>query len=181
MRLPHAPRQELGLQLPSLVVISLVVIGRAVIAGTLAGPTKRVGRDLRKAPAHGFARIVLAVLDDVVALGASDLARIDLAQRVAPEDVPRIDPRVVDAQRRAVEDAGQNSDILNGAAFEHPREMDLALAFVRGAVVAMNGCGKSPMPDQPAVEAHLAGAVNRRLVAMKRMDERAHGRNSRLA
>ena len=126
-------------------------------------PTERVGRDLRKAPAHGFARIVLAVLDDVVALGASDLARIDLAQRVAPEDVPRIDPRVVDAQRRAVEDAGQNSDILDGAAFEHPREMDLALAFVRGAVVAMNGCGKSPMPDQPAVEAHLAGAVDRGL------------------
>jgi len=78
---------------------------------------ERVGRDLRKAPADGFAGVVLAVLDDVVAARTSDLARIELPRRVAPKDMPSIDAGIVDSQRRAVKDAGQNPDVLNGAAF----------------------------------------------------------------
>src|SRR5579863_7443741 len=119
LRSRRAPGEELGLQLPG-----LELQGLAVVAGTFAGPAERAGCDLRKTPAHGFAGVVLAVLDDVGALGAADLARVDLAHRIAPEDVPGIDAGIVDAQRRAVEHAGKNPHVLDGAAFERPAEMD---------------------------------------------------------
>src|SRR5579863_377753 len=90
LRSRRAPGEELGLQLPGLELQGLELQGLAVVAGTFAGPAERAGCDLRKTPAHGFAGVVLAVLDDVGALGATDLARVDLAHRIAPEDVPGI-------------------------------------------------------------------------------------------
>src|SRR5579872_4512224 len=101
-RSSRAPGEELGLQfpgleLPGLELPGLELPGLAVVARAFSGPAERAGRDLRKTPAHGFAGIVLAVLDDVGALGAADLSRVDLAHRIAPEDVPGIDAGIVDA------------------------------------------------------------------------------------
>jgi hypothetical protein len=45
-------------------------------------------------------------------------------ERVAPEDVPSVDPRVVDAERRAVEEVLQDPDILDGPALQNPGEAD---------------------------------------------------------
>ncbi|MFL5313618.1 MAG: hypothetical protein ACJ8A0_00880, partial [Microvirga sp.] len=55
-----------------------------------------------------------ALLHDVDATGAADLARVVLLQRVAPQDVPGVEGGVVDAQRRAEENARQDPDVLDG-------------------------------------------------------------------
>ena len=144
--------EELGLQLP----------GLAVVARAFAGPAERAGRDLRETPAHGFAGVVLAVLNNVGALGAADLARVDLAHRIPSEDVPGVDAGIVDAQRRAVEHAGKNSHVLDGATFERPAEMDFARPLVPTAVVAVDRGVHGPGADQPAVELELVGAIRRR-------------------
>src|SRR5215471_10340117 len=121
----HAPSQELGLKLPAL----------AVVARAFAQPTKRSWCYVGKAPAHGFSRIVFADLNDVASLRPPDLARVELPDRIAPQDVPGVDSRVVNAQRRAMEDARQDPDVLNGASFEHPAKIDLAGAAMRAAIV----------------------------------------------
>src|SRR5262249_55184417 len=89
----HAPREELDLQTPV-----LAAVGRA-----LADPVERVGRDLGEAPAQRGAFAARAFLHDVVAARAADLVEKGLLHRVVPEDVPGIEPRIVDAQRRTVE------------------------------------------------------------------------------
>src|SRR5271155_5064347 len=66
-------------------------------------PVERVARDLDEAPAHRAAAIVLAELDDVPPVRAADLPRVILLHRVTPQNVPGIDPGVVDPQGRAVE------------------------------------------------------------------------------
>jgi hypothetical protein len=149
----------------------------AAVARALAAPAKRGGRYVRKAPAHGFARIVRADLDDVVALRLADLPGIELPERIAPKDMPRVDGGVIDPQRRAVEHAGQYPDILNGATFEHPAEVDFARTAIRAAVVQVKGRIHGPAANQPAVEFHLVGAVGGRLVGSKSFDEGryAHG------
>src|SRR5262249_6963027 len=159
--LRRTSREVLGLKLPSF----------APIGGAFADPTKRIARDLGKAPAHRFAGLVRALLDDVVALCAADLARIELSHRVAPKDMPGIEAGIVDAQRRAVEHAGQNPDVLDGAAFEHPAEVNLTNVLVLCAVVAMDDCVHGPASNQPAIEFHLVRAVARRTGGMKRIDE----------
>src|SRR6185295_10947435 len=71
--------------------------GRAAVARALAEPAERVGFDACETPAHEVARVVLAFLHDVIAVRATDLARVELAHRIAPEDVPGIDTGVVNA------------------------------------------------------------------------------------
>src|SRR5262245_23242110 len=137
-----AAGEEFGLGLP----------GGAAVARALTEPAKRVRRDVVEAPAHQVAGVVLAVLNDGLAARTTDLAAIELPHGIAPQDVPGIDVGVVDAQRRAVEDARQNPDILDGAAFENPAEMDFALAFVLAAVVEMDDGVHFPVADQPAVQ-----------------------------
>jgi len=104
-----------------------------------------------------------------------------LPQRIAPKDMPGVYSRIVDAQRRAAEDSGQNPHVLDGAAFEHPAEMNFALAVMLGAVVAVYGRAKSPASDQPTIESHLVGAIGCRAVATKRVDKRTwdHDQDSR--
>src|SRR6202035_2216871 len=93
----YAAGKELRLKLP----------GRAVVEGALAEPTEGFWRYLDKAPADPSAGIVFSLLHDVVAARAADLARIVLLQRVVPQDVPGVEARVVDPQRRAVGAAGK--------------------------------------------------------------------------
>src|SRR5262249_48965731 len=89
-------RVELRLQLP----------GLAVIARELAKPTECVRCHVGEAPAQRHTSVVLSDLHDVAILSAAELTRVELLQRVAPKDVPGSEPGIVDAQGRAVEDAG---------------------------------------------------------------------------
>src|SRR5262245_52460260 len=98
----EAVGEELGLQLP----------GRTTVARALAEPVERIGRDVDETPAHRCAGIILALLHDVLAARTAELPPIELPQRVAPENVPCVEAGIVDPQRRAVEDAGQNPDVL---------------------------------------------------------------------
>jgi hypothetical protein len=82
----HPACEELGLQMP----------GRAAIARALAVPTERVPRDLAEPPPGRVAGIVRALLHDLRAVGTANLARVELPERVAPQDVPRVEAGVVD-------------------------------------------------------------------------------------
>src|SRR5262245_38590051 len=144
-----ASRAELGLDVP----------GLANIARALAKPAERVGFDVREAPAYEVTRVVLAVLHDVIPACPTDLACVELAHRVAPEDVPGIDAGIVNPQRRAVEHAWQDPHVLNGSSFEHPAEMDLADPLVLRSIVGVDDGIHLPSPDQPAIEAELGDAV----------------------
>src|SRR5512134_2297277 len=115
-----AARTELGLELP----------GRATVARTLAAPTERVRRDLGKAPPDGVASIVLALLHNIVAVSTADLGRVILSLRIAPQDVPSVDTRVIDTQSRPVKDVRQNPHVLDGAPLQHPAEVDFAGSLV---------------------------------------------------
>ena len=117
--LGNSPCEKFGLKLPSF----------AVVARAFANPVKRRWRDLGEAPAHGLAGIVLADLDNVVPLRPPDLAGVELSQRIAPEDVPGVERGVINPQCGAVEDARKSPDILDGAAFQHPTEMDFTIAL----------------------------------------------------
>src|SRR5262249_50322539 len=85
-----------------------------------AEPVERIRRHLGEAPPHRQAGFVLAVLHDVPAARPADLAAVELAQRIAPQDVPGVAFRVVDAQRAPVEHVRQDPDVLDGATFQHP-------------------------------------------------------------
>src|SRR6185312_14162577 len=143
----------------------------AAVERTLAAPAEAVGRDIGEAPAHRHALAGRALLHDVPAARAAELAREVLLYGVAPEDVPGIERGVVDAQGRAVERARQDPDVLDGASVERPNEMNFALAFVRLAVVEMHGRAEHPVADQPAIEAHLVGAIGGRAVADEAADK----------
>ena len=62
--------------------------GIAVGSSFLADPMEAVGSDLGETPSRFQAARILADLDDVLALGPPDLARVVLVERVAPDDVP---------------------------------------------------------------------------------------------
>src|SRR5882672_10224404 len=85
--------------------------------------------------------------------------------------MPSVETGIVDPQRGAVKDARQDPDVLDGAAFEHPAEMNFAPAALLGAVVLMNDGIHLPVADQPAVKTHLVGAVGRRAAGMERVDK----------
>src|SRR5262249_37915530 len=80
LALPHTSREHLHLQPPR--------AARRVDA--FAEPVERIRRDLGEAPPHRQAGFVLAVLHDVLAAGAAELAAVELAQRIAPQDVPGV-------------------------------------------------------------------------------------------
>ena len=123
---------------------------------------KRVACYLGKTPTGGLACAVAAVLNNIFAAGATDLTGVELLERIAPHDVPGIQARIVNAQRRAVIDAGQYPDVLNRPAFENPAEMDFSVPFVLGAIVEVPNSFHAPATDQPAVETHLIGPVRGR-------------------
>jgi hypothetical protein len=70
---------------------------RLLVEGSLAEPSERIGRDFREAPPKCNAAVGLAQLNDILALRPADLPGEVLSNRIAPDDVPRIDARVVDA------------------------------------------------------------------------------------
>src|SRR5215207_3283494 len=80
-RSTFSPGAEIGLQLP----------GGAAVQRALAGPPEAVRGDLGEAPARRGAAVGGAFLHDVAAAGAADLARVELLQRVAPQDVPGVE------------------------------------------------------------------------------------------
>src|SRR5215207_10239253 len=133
---------KIGLQLP----------GGTAVERAFAGPAEAVRRDLGEAPARRDAAVGGALLHDVTAAGAAELARVELLQRVAPQDVPGVEAGVVDPECRAEEEARQDPDVLDGAALEHPGEMDLALAGVSRAVIGMHRGIEAPVADEPAIE-----------------------------
>src|SRR2546421_8209704 len=65
-----------------------VALGRSF----LADPMEAVGSDLSETPSSFQTARVIADLDNVLTLGAPDLARIILVERVSPDDVPATDP-----------------------------------------------------------------------------------------
>jgi hypothetical protein len=113
--------EELGLAVPI----------RTAIGRALAQPAERVGRDLGEAPADRGTGIVLAVLHDGAAAGATDLPSVQLLQRIAPENVPSVDAGIVDPQCRAVKKSRQYPHVLNGAAFERPSGVDFTATGVQ--------------------------------------------------
>src|ERR1019366_3390886 len=112
-----------------------------------ASPAKGIRRDLAKAPSDQSPVRSGPELNDVVALRAADHVEKILGDRIGPLDLPRIDPRIVDPQRRAIGiDVGRrvtttqfaarrdNPDVLDRAAFQRPTEMPFALAPALRAV-----------------------------------------------
>ena len=87
------------------------------IRGALAAPAERIVHDLAEDPADlGFrfpsltrpikprqAGRFLAFLHDILTVRAADLAKVNLVERIVPENVPGIKARIVDTQRCAVE------------------------------------------------------------------------------
>ena len=76
--------------------------GVALGISFLADPMEAVGGDLGETPSGFQAARVIAELDDVLPLGPPDLVRVIPVERVVPYDVPAIDPRIEDAQCRAI-------------------------------------------------------------------------------
>src|SRR5688572_26044751 len=151
--------------------LRLELPGQAAIARALAKPAERVRRDVGEAPAHPLARVVGALLHNVLPARAAELARVVLLHRIAPENVPGIDAGVINAQRRAVKEAGQDPDVLDGATLQHPSEMNFARALVLRAVVGMDDGVHPPASDQPAVETHFVRAIGRRPCGAQRIEE----------
>ena len=113
-----------------------VAIGRSF----LADPMKAVGSDLSETPSGFQTARVIADLDNVLTLGPPDLARVILVERVSPDDMPATDPRIEDAQSRAIHSGRRRAprpdpDVLNRATFEHPAEMDFSSRLLDCAVV----------------------------------------------
>ena len=98
--------------------------GCSAVGREFSQPAKRVHGDIGKAPARVRAVVGFAQLDDVRSVRPANLSTVELPERVAPEDVPGVYPRVVDAERRAVEEVRQDPDILDGPALQNPGEAD---------------------------------------------------------
>ena len=64
--------------------LELGLPGFALVSRAFAVPSKRVGRNVSKAPSSQFARIIRAFLHDVASFLTSDLTRVVLLQRIAP-------------------------------------------------------------------------------------------------
>src|ERR1700737_397673 len=123
-------------------------------------------------------------LNDIVALFATNHGEKILCDGIDPLDLPCVDPRIVNPQRRAIGiDVGRGSamtqfaasrhdpDILDGAAFQNPAEMPLALTLTLRPVVEKPGDVEIPGADQPSVEVHLAGAIGGRAVSGQRIEK----------
>src|SRR5690606_29128390 len=141
--------------------------GIAVGGPFLADPMEAVGGDLGETPSRFQAARVLADLDNVLALGPPDLTRIILVERVAPDDVPAAYAGIEDAQSRTVHGGRGRAlrpdpDILDGAAFQHPAEMDFSSRFLGRAVVEMADGLHFPASDQPSIEVHVFRPVSGR-------------------
>src|SRR5260370_40915781 len=113
-----------------------VALGRPFLAATI----EAVGGDLSETPSSFQTARVIAELDNVLTLGPPDLARVISVERVVPYDVPAIDPRIEDAQSRAIHRRrrralGPDPNVLNRAAFEHPAKMAFSSPFLDCAVV----------------------------------------------
>lgn len=157
-----------------------VVFGRSF----LADPMEAVGGDLGETPPGFQTARILADLDDVPALGPSDLARVILVERVAPDDVPTTDARIEDAQGRAIHGGrrgapGPDPDILDGAPFQHPAEMDFSGRFLGRAVVEMVDGVHFPASDQPPIEVHVFFPVGRRRFGSEGSEKRGYRHGQR--
>ena len=114
---------------------------RIAVGGSfLADPMEAVSSDLSETPSSFQTARVIADLDNVLTLGPPDLARVILVERVVQDDVPATDPRIEDAQSRAIHRGrrralGPDPDVLNRAAFEHPAEMEFSSPILDCAVV----------------------------------------------
>src|SRR5918994_5769884 len=137
-----------------------VALGRSF----LADPMEAVGSDLGKTPSSLQAARVIADLDNVLTLGPPDLARVILVERIIPDDVPATDPRIEDAQSRAIHSGrrrapGPDPDVLNRAAFEHPAEMAFSSPFLDCAVVEVADRVHFPASDKPSIQVHVFRSV----------------------
>src|SRR5687768_6723061 len=137
-----------------------VALGRSF----LADPMEAVGSDLSETPSSFQAARVSAELDDVLTLGRPDLARVIWVDGVVPYDVPAIDPRVEDAQSRAIHRGrrralGPDPDVLNRAAFEHPAKMAFSIPLLDCAVVEVVDRVHFPASNQPSIQVHVCRSV----------------------
>src|SRR5882762_2348714 len=130
----------------------------------LANPMEAVGSDLSETPSSFQTARVIAELDNVLTLGPPDLTRVILVERVVPDDVPATDPRIEDAQSRAIHRGrrralGPDPDVLNRAAFEHPAKMAFSIPFLDCAVVEVADRVHFPASNQPSIQVHVFRSV----------------------
>jgi hypothetical protein len=138
------------------------------------GPMKGRRLNLGESPAHRAAARIRPFLHDISSSCASDLLREKVGRRVVPENAPRIEIRIVDAQRRSVPISGpgklpdasasvlqarDHPDILDGAALQDPTGVNLAATGVRRPVLAYRGDIELPLPDQPRKQLQLRPAL----------------------
>ena len=136
----------------------------ALGSSLLTYPMEAVGSDLSEAPSSFQTARVTAELDNVLTLGPPDLARVILVEWVVPNDVPASDPRIEDAQSRAIHRGrrralGPDPDILNRTAFEHPAKMAFAIPFPNCAVVEVADRVHFPASNQPSIQVHVFRSV----------------------
>src|SRR5262245_24538275 len=119
----------------------------ALVDRRLAEPPERAIGDFNETPPPHDALVLLAHLHDVVADRAADLAHFKRPRRLEERDVPRIDRRIIPAERGAVEvprlggsllvaqpSRRKYPDVLDRPAVEHPIEMPLAFGAARRSV-----------------------------------------------
>jgi hypothetical protein len=93
-----------------------------------------------------------------------DLARVILVERITPDDVPAVDPRIKDAQSRTIHRGrrrtpGPDPNVLDRAAFEHPSKMAFSSPVLGAAAAEVMQCIQFPASDQPPIQVHVFRAV----------------------
>src|SRR4051812_15204308 len=155
---------------------------RGSVQCALAGPVKGVRLDLGKRPAHRAASWIRALLNDPIALRASNLLAEEVDRRVAPQDAPSVEIRIVDAKRRAVPIAGawqlgnawlsvlqprDHPDVLDRPALKHPAGVDLTLPLVGRAIFQDGRDAHVPAADDERIKLQLARPLRAGAVGVK--------------
>src|SRR6185295_2024017 len=113
-----------------------------------------------------------------------DHAEIRLRYGIGPPDLPGIDARIIDTQRRPINvDVGgcvalalqparrHDPYILDRAALQHPAEVPLARPLSCRSVGEEARDVETPRTDQPTVEVHVAGAIGRGTRGVEAVEE----------
>src|SRR5215813_7479476 len=151
-------RSELGLQPPRL----------AVRLQIFAEPAKGRWRNVFERPSYLVPVSGEPFLDYVFALPATYQIVAYAGDRIEPGDAPDVDLSVVDPHRRPVAvkllrqsfiaslgSRRRDPDVLDCAPLQHPSEMPLPTALVRGTILRIIVNGGLPTADKPSVDVFL--------------------------
>src|SRR5215469_7111741 len=136
----------------------------ALGSSLLADPMEAVGSNLCETPSSFQTARVTTELDNVITLGPPDLAGVILVERVVPNDVPATDPRIEDAQGRAIHGGrcralGPDPNVLNRTAFQHPSKMAFSIPFLNCALVEVADRVHFPASNEPSIQLHVFRSV----------------------